>query len=718
MNLGIMLCVLLTLLLTITVLRSIHAASSAILATNQAQDLQLQADQANKQINQAQIILNLTQKKYEHLRAQASVLQVVRSDIHYQLGALSQAMIANTNLPSLPTQASDWPTTKLLATDNGISLTDDQAQTITQTTQQLHTAVQLIVEHWQVRQEGLATQLRQLQWTYLNKTLKIVNTIFLESGLSEIFPEEAEDMPIAQFMRTDAYKQAVARHPDFKTVMGKALAEDQKLHVLVGELDMMSMMDPWDKIRTKFRDTYPPLFKSMLVELDRAASIEEATIASQNQAYNVYQQQLVPLTVKLNEQLAALSNGNTTEQQKCMSAQQQALAMQQQAQKTYDLQQVKTRKANEQAADTRQIVMRKLNLAWMMTLTFGSTCVLCMAIGGFVLRQSILKRIAILNTRLADIATGEGDLTQRLSNQSHDELGRVSENFNRFMEKIHSMVVQVSQMGHKLNTSTASIAKRCEQTAEGMIQQQQLADHVSQLVDQMNEITQYVCDEAANSQKLAQTAGQTAQAGGKAVGKTIDDVAHLSEMVQQSAASIDTLNMHTRSINDLVNTIGDIADQTNLLALNAAIEAARAGEHGRGFAVVASEVRKLADRTNTATSQIVEVIKNIQKQTNHVVSQMQDGKHYVEDCTLQATDAGKRLDEIVSRTLSVAQSITQMSDRMQDQSHTSHQSHHQIQQMVQITNQSTDAISKVADDINHLKDEAQSLESVLGQFVV
>ena len=169
MSTGIVLCVLLTLLLTVTVLRSIHAATSAITATNQAQNLQQQAEQANEQINQAQEILNLTQKKSQHLRADAAVLQAVRSDMHYQLGLLSQAMIANAALPSLPQRAGDWPTLQLVASDNKPQLTDDQIQALTQTTHSLHQTVEHITEHWQIRQEGLALQLRQLQWTYLNK---------------------------------------------------------------------------------------------------------------------------------------------------------------------------------------------------------------------------------------------------------------------------------------------------------------------------------------------------------------------------------------------------------------------------------------------------------------------------------------------------------------------------------------------------------------------
>jgi methyl-accepting chemotaxis protein len=165
-----------------------------------------------------------------------------------------------------------------------------------------------------------------------------------------------------------------------------------------------------------------------------------------------------------------------------------------------------------------------------------------------------------------------------------------------------------------------------------------------------------------------------------------------------------------------VGVIDEIADQTNLLALNAAIEAARAGEQGRGFAVVADEVRKLAERTASATKEITTMISNMQAETKKAVGAMKDGGTRVNSGVATAVEAGKSLQEIIAAAESVGEMVKAITEASEMQSLTTRQVQENVSQINRLVHESTTGSQESAHACESLSELALELQRSTARF--
>ena len=317
---------------------------------------------------------------------------------------------------------------------------------------------------------------------------------------------------------------------------------------------------------------------------------------------------------------------------------------------------------------------------------------------------------------LKDVAEGDGDLTQRLVITSEDEVGEVSKWFNIFVDKIHDLILQVKTNASQLSSAVTEIASSAEQSKSGAESQTSKTTEMATSVEQMTSTIMESSQNAASAAESAKKASTAANTGGSVVAETIEGMKAIAKSVTESAKTIGELGKRSEEIGEIISVIDDIADQTNLLALNAAIEAARAGEQGRGFAVVADEVRKLAERTTKATTEIATMIKEIQQTTAEAVTSMEEGTKQVEAGTELAGKAGDSLEEIVGVVNEVVSVIEQIATAANEQSAASEEISTNVGSVATIAQQSAQGADQMASAAEQLNRQSEELSNLVGQF--
>lgn len=270
----------------------------------------------------------------------------------------------------------------------------------------------------------------------------------------------------------------------------------------------------------------------------------------------------------------------------------------------------------------------------------------------------------IMQLLVAVSDASDGNLTVRAPITT-GALGNVADAFNQLMEALQQLIGDVANQVEQTKAVAEQINQASQAMTLGATQQAQEVSEATQLTEQMALKMRDVSRDAATAAEAARNTEVSAVEGQQSVDNVIGGMEGLRQNVQAGAKKMKGLGDRSMEITTIVSTINRISEQTNMLALNAAIEAARAGEHGRGFSVVAEEVRKLAERTATATSEIEKLVKAIHVETNETVAAIEQQTQVVEQEAQVVGNAGlslRKIREVSTRSALLVATITTIAD--------------------------------------------------------
>jgi methyl-accepting chemotaxis protein WspA len=335
--------------------------------------------------------------------------------------------------------------------------------------------------------------------------------------------------------------------------------------------------------------------------------------------------------------------------------------------------------------------------------------------------SALAEGLALMASSLQDKAqkakqVADGNLAVEVTRLSQgDVMGNA---LTEMIEKLSSLIRRVQKSGLQVNTSATEIAATARQQLSTATQ---VAATTSEIGATSKEISATAQELVKTIRKVTEVAEKTADlAGSGQAGLT--RMKATMQQVMEASSSINTrlsvLSEKAGNIGTVVTTITKVADQTNLLSLNAAIEAEKAGDYGRGFAVVATEIRRLADQTAVATSDIEQMVKEMQTAVAAGVMGMDKFSEEVRRGVDVVQQVSGELSQIIHHVQTLTPNFESVSEGMQSQSLGAQQISDSLLQLSEAAKQTVESLRQSNSAIDQLNEAARGLQDGVARFTL